>query len=384
MCKILMTGYHHWGDPLRVGSLCYAEEFEQRGYKVFYLSDWISPFHFLTKRNYGSKVERLKLWLYGGKEVSEKLFTYNPLTLLYPKDILFLRSNFALSHLVDFSFPNILAKLCKIKFNSVDVLWFDNVLYSQLLQKVDHRVSILRISDNLSGFRGTPSNVTELCKKMIKKVDIVITPSYVTLQQIKKSRSSNIFLVRNGVDLETFRQDCPEPIEYSTISSPRVIYVGALNYWFDKDIIMYCAKNLPSWSFILIGKSWIDLKGFSKFSNVYCLGARPHELIPSYIKYSDIGIIPFKGDDPVVISTDPIKLYEYMASGLPVVATRWPELMSMNSPTFLATNKEEFLTLLKGAFGLKKRPDRYLRFAQENAWSKRTDEIEKILIEYIG
>jgi len=384
MYKILMAGYHHWGDSLKVGSLCYAEEFAQRGHKVFYLSDWISPFHFLTKRNHGSKVERLKLWLYGGKEVSEKLFTYNPLTLLYPKNTYLLRSNFVLSHLVNFSFPNVLVKLCEMKFDSVDILWLDNILYSQLLQKVDHSVSILRISDNLNGFRGGLSNVIALRKKIINEVDVVITPSHAILEEIRKHRSSNVFLVPNGVDPKAFREDHPEPTEYSTIPCPRVVYVGALHYWFDKDILTYCARNLPRWSFVLIGKSWVDLKGLSEFSNIHFLGSRPHELIAPYMKHSDIGIIPFKADDPVTICTNPIKLYEYMASGLPVVATKWPELVKMNSPALLARNRAEFLTLLNEALESKKRPDRYLRFAQENTWTKRTEEVERILSTSIG
>ncbi|MHB1377732.1 MAG: glycosyltransferase, partial [Candidatus Humimicrobiaceae bacterium] len=88
-------------------------------------------------------------------------------------------------------------------------------------------------------------------------------------------------------------------------------------------------------------------------------------------------IITFDVNHPVVDTVNPIKLYEYMACGLPVVSTSWKELELINSPAFLAKSTEEFSESLYGALESGK-DKKYLDFAKENSWDKRFEEIIRI------
>jgi glycosyltransferase involved in cell wall biosynthesis len=97
------------------------------------------------------------------------------------------------------------------------------------------------------------------------------------------------------------------------------------------------------------------------------------------LQHADVGIIPFKVT-PLIESVSPLKLYEYMACGLPVVASRWRELEAINSPARLASSSEEFLRLLHETLArlsdLKKQ--QFREFACRNSWQARGESVLKI------
>ncbi|GAI05320.1 unnamed protein product, partial [marine sediment metagenome] len=124
---------------------------------------------------------------------------------------------------------------------------------------------------------------------------------------------------------------------------------------FDLDLLSFLAKKLNNVSFFLIGSSRINLNPFKGIPNIYILGRKNFKELPKYLWNADIGIIPFKRE-AVVETISPIKLYEYMACGLPVISTEWEELKVIKPPALLAKNKDEFLLFL--AETLKHSPDK--------------------------
>ena len=82
-----------------------------------------------------------------------------------------------------------------------------------------------------------------------------------------------------------------------------------------------------------------------KLSNVIFVGAVERDRLPAYLNHADVGIIPFNCRDflPLIEPVRPLKLYEYMACGLPVVSVAWQELRQMNSPAWLAETIDEFI-----------------------------------------
>jgi len=108
-------------------------------------------------------------------------------------------------------------------------------------------------------------------------------------------------------------------------------------------------------------------------------GARPWSAIPAYLQHATVGMIPFDvASHPELIHhVNPLKLYEYMASGLPVVSMKWEELIRLKTPALLASSKEEFIALLKKA----QPSDEYQRFAKKYDWSLRGEQIINIALE---
>ena len=102
--------------------------------------------------------------------------------------------------------------------------------------------------------------------------------------------------------------------------------------------------------------------------------------IARYMYNSNVGIITFDTRHPVVETVNPLKLYEYMACRLPVVATKWKELELINSPAYLADNVNDFVDGLKKSLKQKDR-EKYIQFAKNNTWEERFKKLNKICLE---
>ena len=110
-------------------------------------------------------------------------------------------------------------------------------------------------------------------------------------------------------------------------SQPRIGYYGAIAEWFDGGLVAELAGLRPAWRFELIGSTLAgNVRPLEDLPNVRLLGERPYGELPRWIGKWDAFIIPFKR---VLLTeaTNPVKVYEMLATGKPVVAVRLPELV---------------------------------------------------------
>ena len=162
------------------------------------------------------------------------------------------------------------------------------------------------------------------------------------------------------VNPDHFIGNLPEPEEYKDIPSPRILYAGVIATWFDQELLIQCAKKFMDASFVIIGPAVVGTSKMASVENIYMLGAKKYEELPAYLMHSDVGIIPFKINE-LVESVNPIKLYEYMAAGLPVVCTDWKEVREMQGPAMIAGDAGAFCEYLQRALRDKrKRGTRFL------------------------
>jgi len=127
-----------------------------------------------------------------------------------------------------------------------------------------------------------------------------------------------------------------------------------------------------------LGLPNVDLSNLDVLDNVYICGLKKYESLPSYLQHANAGIIPFKVDK-FIDCVSPIKLYEYMAAGLPVVARPWEELERISAPVFFAHTENEFCSQIRKALKSTSK-DEYVKFARENDWSKRYRELNSIIL----
>jgi len=193
-------------------------------------------------------------------------------------------------------------------------------------------------------------------------------------------RGREAVLIRNGADFEFFRTAEPLP-ELSGIRRPIVGYFGAIADWIDLDLVYEVAKSRPDYSFVLAGQVFSrDTSALQSLPNVRLLGSRPYEQMPSLLAGFDVCIIPFLLNQ-VTHATDPVKLYEYLSQGKPVVATDMSELRAWSDLVYLARGSEEFATQLDIAVaesdpGLKARR---IEFARTNSWPSRVADLDKAI-----
>lgn len=139
--------------------------------------------------------------------------------------------------------------------------------------------------------------------------------------------SAKITYVPNGVNYDFF-SGVPK-IEKIKKQRPKLGYVGALSAWFDATLIGEIATILSDWDIVLVGPDCLkqEQRALLMKPNIHFVGRLPYEELPVMLATFDVAMIPFIIND-LIKSTNPIKLYEYLAAGLPVIATPMPEVVS--------------------------------------------------------
>jgi glycosyltransferase involved in cell wall biosynthesis len=171
--------------------------------------------------------------------------------------------------------------------------------------------------------------------RKIKEADLVLCASEPLFEEAK-SMSANALLVRNGVESERFAPaaDKNGPPLYNELeaaflagsTAPVVGFWGAVADWLDMELIGYLAENRPQYLFVFIGTVSCSIpEPLTRLPNLRWLGDKEYEALPAYARQFDAAIIPFLVND-LTDHANPIKMYEYLAAGLPVVSTDLTEV----------------------------------------------------------
>jgi len=213
--------------------------------------------------------------------------------------------------------------------------------------------------------------------KLMKKARLVINSSY-NLYKESIRYNENSVLVRNGVDLAHFKKTRG----LSKETNKKVIgYVGSVSYWVDFKLLKRLAETYQEYELHIIGptegverdRDYVNLR---RMANVKILGKIRYDELPTYLKEFDIGIIPFILNE-LTEAVDPVKAYEYMAAGKPVVTTNLPEIYRMKDYIYIAKNHNDFIGLCKQALESPKiSPEELIKKASENTWERRVEQIE--------
>ena len=380
MNRIVFGSANHWTSPYQVGSHAWARLFAHHHWQTAYISDPISPWHFLHGGSRERLLERLALWKENGIFFEEdRLRAWTPGAFITPHQLPLARSRWVLDHWHHFSTPSVASLLGEWDFNHPEILWLDSIRHAGWGRQLRPKQTVLRIADWAAGFHAVPNSALTLERELIDSVDLVITSAQALEKRICPFRGKKpLVTIRNGVDVDFWKHPVEIPIEYSTIPEPRVIYVGALDTWFDLPLLANIARAQPQVSFVMIGQR---RAGFGKeidLPNLYWLGTRSRHQVRGYLQHAQVGIIPFKRSD-LIECVCPLKLYEYMACGLPVVATRWEELELMDSPARLATKIDEWVESLTKALSNRQTERPSLeRYSADNSWEARWKEWERL------
>jgi glycosyltransferase involved in cell wall biosynthesis len=123
-----------------------------------------------------------------------------------------------------------------------------------------------------------------------------------------------------------------------------------------------------------------------QYPNIFLLGVKPYSLLPYYLSCMDVCLIPFT-INKLTLAANPVKLYEYLAAGKPVVSTELPEvLINASEVASIAKNDVDFIRKVECAVHASKDPQEKSRvlkritFAKENSWQKRVEGIEKVIV----
>ncbi len=191
----------------------------------------------------------------------------------------------------------------------------------------------------------------------LKKVNIITITQGIKNAFIKRGfEDKKIFVSPDAVDFEKFNLEISKNDARKRVNLPLnkkiIMYTGSFYIWGWKgvDLLIELSKNVSNeFLFVLVGGSKSDLeKNDSKNSNLLLVEKVSHDIIPYYLKSADVLVLPNKKGDVVSeYYTSPLKLFEYMASNVPIVASNLPSIKEIlndeNSFLFEANNQDDLL-----------------------------------------
>ena len=375
--KVIICEYHSWDSITRIGNHHYAQQFIKSGWEVLWISHAVSPFHALKSEN-RSRIARARS---GATKHGENITEIIPLTWLPFFNAPILKSKWTLAHSHRFFMPPLKAQLIQVGFDKPDLLWITDTTLHALTEIAQSRALAVRIADDNPQFRNMPQSLRWAEEKLCKQADFIFVTSAPLYERLNKFYKSKVHLLRNAVDYEHFQGTFERPKEYESINAPIAIYVGAIEEWFNIEWIRCLASSRKDIAIVLIGKASIDLTSLADLPNVLYLGPRAYAQIPAYLSHASCGIIPFKRT-PLVESVSPLKLFEFLASGLPVVSTRWRELEALGSPAVIVDDERGFAKMVGEAIDSNWKAARggiYKAYARENSWKARFESAMDII-----
>lgn len=186
--------------------------------------------------------------------------------------------------------------------------------------------------------------------RIVIRADAVVSTSSILKKRIdEKYPLKPSFLIPNGCDINHFRKFCvnhppQKPPEFINHEGPVICYVGAWASWVDQNLVKTIAYTYPNALIVIIGAKLIPFTA-NVFKNIVYIGHKPYDLLPQYIYYSSLCIIPFK-INTITLAANPIKMYEYLASGKSVVSTNLPDANNVPN-VYIGKNNADFIIYIK-------------------------------------
>lgn len=243
------------------------------------------------------------------------------------------------------------------------------------------------LSDEISGH--LPDFVYDRHKNIIEdKSNIAVGSADKLIEEIEEIRGKeNVAMITNGVQYDhwQYRSDeVPEKLkDIVSKGNPIIGYFGALAKWFDYELLKKVAKERPNYEIILIGflydNSFKDSK-IDELENVHYLGIVDYKELNQYSQYFTISTIPFLLND-ITESTSPVKLFEYMAMGHPIVTTDMRECRKYKS-VLIGKSHEDFIEKLDFALTLDKKDEYYNYLKEEalaNTWREKAAILDRLI-----
>jgi uncharacterized SAM-binding protein YcdF (DUF218 family)/glycosyltransferase involved in cell wall biosynthesis len=329
--------------------------------------------------------ERLRNWRRGFKgfrQERENLWIYSPLVLPAPY-----------SRVARWINRNLLGRTLRRWMHAVGVgrpiVWtfLPTPLARDLIRELDPELTIYYCIDNFASSSAAARRITRTEDLLFAEADLVFVTSN-NLRERASAFSSRVHLFPFAVNYDKFERvrvsadSVPDDIR--SLPRPIVGYVGGLHQCVDQALIAAAAARMPDATFALIGPPQVDISTLEGHPNIMLLGQRPHQDVPRYIKAFDVAVIPYTFTE-YSANVYPTKLNEYLAMGVPVVATDLPEIQRFNAEhggvVAAVTDADGFVSAIRAA-AASQSPEavaRRIGIARENSWERRIEGMSALI-----
>ncbi|PIE23356.1 MAG: glycosyl transferase family 1 [Planctomycetota bacterium] len=255
----------------------------------------------------------------------------------------------------------------------------DLPFWEPLAQELRRRFGWKLIYDCMDEHAGFSTNTKQMLaheESLLSSSDLVLTTAKVLTERARKHNDS-VSVIPNAGEYDHFATGEPHEF-YKQLSSSVIGYYGAIADWFDDAMIANAARLRPDWDFVLIGSTGThDVSSLEGLANVHLLGEKPYDELPRWVHGFDIACIPFK-DNELTRATNPVKFFEYMSAGKPVVSTPLCELEPYEGSYYPASDGKSFVEAAERALAESADPQSHSQLlalrrqiGRENTWKAR-------------
>ncbi|WP_432709046.1 glycosyltransferase [Pedobacter sp.] len=277
------------------------------------------------------------------------------------------------------------------KFNITDYIYINssNFHYPNIGQLLAPKLSVYHCVDPIIGkYDANHGQMSE--DIIVQHADLIICTSKQLFKE-KSAKNTDTYFIPNAANLELSSQAMQHDLivneRLNEIPSPIIGYFGNIERRINFDLLFEVASSNQNVSFVFAGpvtESFVPL-AFKNLSNVYFIGRIPYAEMPSVLKGFDVCMIPFKKDE-VSNTIFPLKLFEYLGAGKPVIATDFNMDLKDFTSDFVAycATPTAFNAALKNTL---QNDDQFqvserLKIASENTWEVRFNQFSTLLNTY--
>ncbi|WP_334072753.1 MULTISPECIES: glycosyltransferase [Paenibacillus] len=360
--------HFRWQRPQQI-----SRQFADRGHRVFYVTTEMNP----LPMDAGGKEDiarYVKIKKIAPRVWNVTLCSSSRLNLyqdqMSPRDVEFL---------------SLSVEVVKEKFAITEMVSIvDLPFWSPLVENLTEHTIVYDCMDDHAGFSTNASSMLHQEERMILRADLVLASSQGLQEKLQRLRP-DVSLLRNAADVSHFARSAqvPTAAELEKLRGPVIGYYGAISDWFDIDLIRELAEKRKDWTFVLIGHTFgCDISKVEHLKNVLLLGEKPYQQLPGYLRRFDVALIPFR-QNRLTEATNPVKLYEYLAAGKPVVSTELPEVASVSPHLVgMASDPVSFEQAIESALRSKapELEEKRREFARQHSWEQRYLDIHELIL----
>ena len=245
-----------------------------------------------------------------------------------------------------------LRKICLAESFSAPVVWTYSPMYADVVKYINKDALVYDCVDRHSAYSGhlSPKLVDRMEEDLCRRCDAVFSTAKGLHERLSQF-SDFAHFIPNGVDCELFgRAMDPQdpPAELADITGPVFGFVGHIRNWVDLGLITTLADEHPEATVVLVGPKGPDIT-IPERKNIRWLGPKPQKELPAFISRFDVCLNPF-ADSALTADVSPLKFYEYLATGKPIVSTRNPaQVAEFADVSYVARDARDFLDGCKAA-----------------------------------
>jgi glycosyltransferase involved in cell wall biosynthesis len=364
-----------WDLPLRTNRHRISEELARRGHRVLYVETggWIVPYLLRGGLPMGRRLRRLHVESVAPNVLVRRALTVLPLSWRFP---LLARIN-----------ARIEAFAIRRMVRSLELRDFLTVVYDpRAIETATRLGGACVLYDCVDDHEHTVTQryrapIARFDRDAGRRADVVATTTR-PLHERHSAHNPRTYLIPNVADYEHFsRTGRAEPEALRRLRGPILGFAGnLLALKVDFELIAEAAALRPGWSFVLLGPVGADsrpgIDAVRDVPNVALPGLVAYEELPAWIARFDVGLIPYRSND-YTRSVFPLKLYEYLAAGLPVVVSGIPSVPELAPDVLAVEDAEGLVRAIEAQLESTSDADvtRRQAIAAEHTWRDRVDSL---------